>query len=85
MLITSLPLFQISTHSPPGHVALSSLGQGLAIISVISRSLSTYVGPLLAPEFALPGVFPVESAKSSVSVAPGTFEVFISAAVVVTV
>ena len=38
------PEFQISSHSPPGHEALSADGQGLAMTSLILKSEGT--GPV---------------------------------------
>ena len=51
--ILDCPEFQISTHSPPGHVALSSDGQGLAITSLIRKSEGTTPTEALLTE---PGV-----------------------------
>ena len=51
--ISLVPVLSISTHSPPGHEALSSDGQGLGITSFMTRSETT--GPVEAL-FALPGV-----------------------------
>ena len=36
--MSALPVFRISTHSPPGHVALSSEGHGFGIASVMMMS-----------------------------------------------
>ena len=47
------PEFQISTHSPPGHDALSSDGQGFGITSLMTKSEETGAAAAL---FTLPGV-----------------------------
>ena len=36
--MSAVPVFKISTHSPPGQVALSNEGHGLAMTSVMMRS-----------------------------------------------
>ena len=60
------PVFQISNHSPPGHDALSSDGQGFAITSFILRSDVTGDVDAL---FTVPGVGLLVEIQSLVALA----------------